>query len=673
MKLAALLPLALAGTLLSQAPAPDRTLENGWRLRPAGRQVPLGAMPLSTALSPDGKYLLVLNSGAGEASLSVIDVAAERELSRTPVADAWLGLTFSAHGDRVYVGGGAEAAILEFEFARGKLTPARTFPVVAREKRTAQDFIGDVVFDPAGRMLYAAELFRDSIAVVNPQSGMVIDRIRTGRRPYRILFPPDTQYFLVSSWADGAVYQHDLAKGAVLQRLRVGAHPTGMLWVPGKPAGEREGEFDWVAGRLFVTAANTNNVVALGASAGGELRETDIINVSLTPWQPAGVTPSALALSPDGKRLYIACSDVNAVAVADITAGRAAPLGFIPTGRYPTAVRALANNRIVALNGQDRSASFVDVPDDALGGYSQLVLENMPYRDRLLENAGVGPNSPIPAYPGGATPIRRVIYILTGRCSYDRAMQGANHRKLAREFVSLENFYPIGNGRADGVQWATSGIASDFVVKMQPRLFDYEGGEPAAVPPSAYLWTNVAAARISFRNYGFFVNGAKVKDPTLARFTNLEFRGPDPAYRDSERAKVFLAELAQFEKSGQTPALMLLRFANDQETGAAAADQDAALGMVVEAVAKSKLWADAAIFIAGESADRPGDRGAAFVISPYSRRGAVDRTVCNTASVLRTMELILGLRPMTVFDAGALPLSGAMQSAATLAPYTAAR
>ena len=687
MKLAAIVTVALAAELFSQAPAPGGgvPLENGWRLRPAGRQVLLGPLPLATALSRDGKFLLALASGNSSPSLSVLDAATERELSRTPVADAWLGLALSPKGDRVYVGGGSQAAVFEFAFENGRLTPARTFPVTPPDKRTPKDFIGDVTFDPAGRLLYAAELFHDSVAVINPQSGMVIDRIRTGRRPYRILFPPGVPYFFVSSWADGTVYQHDSAQGAVVARLRLAAHPTDMVWVPGKPAGEEASQLEWVTARLFVAAANTNNVFALGATADGEMRPLDTINVSLTPWQPAGLTPSALAAGPDGKRLYIVCSDANAVAVADISAARAAPLGYIPTGRYPTAVRPLVGDRILVLNGWPGSASFIDAPDDAaFGAYSQTVLENMPYRDALLEDAGVGPNSPIPARPGDPSPIRHVIYILTGGGPYERAMNGPNHHKLAHDFVALENFHPIGTGRPSGLQWASAAIASDFVAKMQPRPFDYEGVEPAAVPPSAYLWTNAAAAGIAFRNYGFFVANRPlgdvqdgvhvqaVKDPALNRSTNLRFRGPDAAYPDSARAKVFLEDLAAMDKAGQAPALMLLRLANDRESGAAFADYDAALGKIVEGVAKSRFWPDTAIFIAPDSADSPGARAPAFVVSPYTRRGAVDRTIYNTTSMLRTIELILGLRPMTVFDAGARPMSGAFQATADPTPYTAA-
>ncbi|MGC9970265.1 MAG: bifunctional YncE family protein/alkaline phosphatase family protein [Bryobacteraceae bacterium] len=643
------LPIALTLALSAQ-PA-------GWRLRPAGRQVALGALPMSSAVSPDGRYLLVLNGGAAAPSISVIETATERVAGSISVPDAWLGLTFSRQGDRVYAGGGSRAAVLEFGFAEGRLIARRTFPVTPPEKRTGNDFTGDVTFDPAGRLLYAADLFNNSIVVINPQSGVVIERFPTGRRPYRILFPPDGKTFLVSSWADGSVYHHETATGAVLEKLRLGAHPTDMLWAPGKPVVEEESQLEWVAARLFVAAANTNNVYVLGASESGELRQIDTINVSLTPWQPAGMTPSALALSPDRKRLFVVCSDANAVAVEGITGARAEQLGFLPTGGYPTAIQALRDNRVVVLNGrglgslQTGTASFIDPPsDEALADYSKTVLDNTPYRDALLEDAGTGKDSPIPAQPGQASPIRHMIYIVG-----ENHQDGANRRKLAREFVRLENF------RADGEQWATAGIASDFVEKMRPRPFDYEGGEPAATPASGYLWTNAAAAGISMRNYGHFVvnrplqevaGGIQVqlvKDPVLNRVTNLRYRGADPDYPDMERAKVFLEDLADFEKTGQMPALILMRL-----------EEDIALGRIVEAVSKSRFWTSTAIFVSP-----------ALAISPYVKRGAVDGTLYNTASMLRTVELLLGLRPMTVFDAGARPLSSCFQTTADPRPYTA--
>lgn len=672
--------LTLFLTAVPLCAQPD-VLPSGWRLRPAGTQTPLSTLPMSAAVSPDGKYVLVLNGGLQPPSIIVLEAASGREIGRTPVADAWLGLTFSPKGDRVYVGGGSESAVFEFAFSGGALAPARTFRVAPK------DFIGDVTFDPAGHLLYAADLFRDSIVVINPQSGLVIERFATGRRPYRILFHPDGKSLFISSWADGSVYHHETANGSLIDKVRLGAHPTDMAWLPGVPPSElSEDKPAWVA-RLFVAAANTNNVYVVGVTDAQDLAVIESINVSMTAWQPAGMTPSALALAPDGKRLYIACSDANAVAVADVSHAFSRPMGFIPTGRYPTAVRVLAGNRLVVLNGLGNSASFLDAPDEEqLAGYSQTVLENSPYRDTLLEDAGTGPGSPIPARPGDPSPIAHVVYIVKeGGANHDERVT-PNQHKLAREFVGLDNFYALGDSVAAGQNWSTAAIASDFVQKLAPNrlrlhLDDgaFEGGEPAAVPPSGYLWTNAGMAGLTLRNYGTFVSNRPLKevtggiqvqavrDPILNRGTDLQYRGFDPAYPDTERARAFLAGLAEFEKTGRMPQLLILRLANDRDS-AGVADNDAALGMIVEGITRSPFWPGTAVFVVDAGGK---GRVPALVISPYVKRGAAGHSMYNTLSVLRTIELILGLRPITTFDAGARTLAPIFQAAPDLRPYQA--
>src|SRR5438552_8936811 len=119
-------PLASGGFLLN----------SGWRIRPAGNQVPVGTMPMSTALSADGKFLLALNGGYNPPSISVVDIAAEKEIAHVQVPDGWLGLTFSPKGDFVYVGGGSRASVYEFKFGNGALAATRTFPIVPEAKRT---------------------------------------------------------------------------------------------------------------------------------------------------------------------------------------------------------------------------------------------------------------------------------------------------------------------------------------------------------------------------------------------------------------------------------------------------------------------------------------------------------------------------------------------------------
>src|SRR5258708_368556 len=186
-------------------------LNSGWRMKAAGTQIPVDTLPMAWLLTPDKRLLLVLNGGYNPPSISVIDIAAAKELSRTPVPDAWLGLTMNKAGNKVYVGGGSKGAVYEFSLANVALTPARVFPTVAEKDRKPEDFTGDVQLAPDGHLLYAADLYRDSVVVINPQSGLVLSRIKTGRRPYRILFHPSGKSFYVSSWADGSIGQYNVS------------------------------------------------------------------------------------------------------------------------------------------------------------------------------------------------------------------------------------------------------------------------------------------------------------------------------------------------------------------------------------------------------------------------------------------------------------------------------
>ncbi|HET8550537.1 MAG TPA: bifunctional YncE family protein/alkaline phosphatase family protein [Bryobacteraceae bacterium] len=752
---------AAAGILLVSQPAPveqpgplpggGTLLVNGWRIQPAGKQIPLDTLPMASVLSPDRRHLIVLNGGYKPPSLSVVDLASGQEVSRKGVADGWLGLTFSPDGRFLYVGGGSEASVFEFTFAEGRLEPARTFEIVPQEKRTPQDFIGDVTISPDGRLIFAAGLYHDAVHVINPQSGRVIERWATGRRPYRILFHPDGKSYFVSSWADGSVSQFNAISGERLATVRIGAHPTDMLWRNNQPGDEernREAEETGAApsfvARIFVAAANTNNVYSIGVSAAKDLRVLESINVAMTPRQPAGMTPSALAMDAKQQRLFVVCSDANAVAVADVSSRRTDVLGFVPTGWYPTAARSLPDGRLVVLNGrgqrslpnrygpvptrrpaplhegapaveyvgriQTGTASLIEAFDDEqLEKYSQIVIRNSPYRDELLDRVPIPEGNPIPSRPGDASPIRHVIYIVKENRTYDQVLGDLgrgngdpsltlfgeqitpNHHKLAREFVLLDNFYVNADVSADGHNWSTAAIANDYVQKLWPnsyarrrRLYDYEGSDPATLPPAGYIWTNAHQAGLWMRNFGWWVtNGPRVatgerqiravRDPVLTKYTNPNYRAFDMDYPDVERVKIFLQDLAEWEKAGDMPRWVFARLGNDHTFGlqpgklspvALVADNDYALGLLVEGVSKSRFWAQTAIFVLEDDAQNGPDhvdshRSPAFVLSPYTRRGGlVDSTMYNTVSMLRTMELILGLRPLTHFDAGAKTMHG---------------
>jgi YVTN family beta-propeller protein len=689
-------------------------LNTGWVVRPAGRQVALtDTLPMSLALSPDGAWVAVLSGGYTPPAISIFNSSTWQEASRLRVTDAFLGLAFSPAGNKLYVGGGADASVLELNLAAGKLTSGRRFVVPAKAK-TSSDFVGDVALSPDGATLYAADLYNNSIAVIDVASGTVKSRVATGARPYRVRFHYDGASYFVSGWGDGTVYQHDLATGKILAKVAVGAHPTDMVWR---------------ANGLFVAAANTNAVYKLEPVAGGGWKVGEVIGVAFTPRQPVGMTPSALAVSPDATRLYVVCSDANVVAVASVGGSATAVLGFVPVGWYPTAVLAMPDGRLVVANGKGgrsypnaRGTSFTYVasqhtgtlsvidPFDqaALDGYFGVIAANTPYRDYLLDDAGTGEGSPVPARPGDASPIRHVLYIIKENRTYDQVLgdmpQGngdaslalfgeqitPNHHKLAREFVLLDNYYVNSDVSADGHNWAMAAIAPDWTQKTWPSAYagrlqrtEYGPGPDAvavAGAPGGYLWTRAFDAGLTLRSYGYPTGDAR-----FAKYNAPGFMGFNPNVPDTDRAPYFLKELAQFEQSGSLPQFILVYLGGDHTNGATAgalapascvAANDAALGQIVEALSRSRFWADTAIFVTEDDAQNGPDhvdahRSPGFVLSPYTRRGVVDSTMYSQVSMVRTMGLILGLAPLTHFDAGARPMASVFQNTPDLTPYVA--
>ncbi len=729
MRKATVLLVALAGALAfkgaqAQNAAPERPgplsdggflLTSGWKIHTVGQEVPVGTFPMRSAISNDGKYLLVLNGGIEPPSISAIDLAARKEVGRTVLPDAWLGLAVAATGDLVYVGGGSTGKVFELMLnPDGSLTRKREF-VVATTKAAGSPFVGDVALSADGRVLYAADLYGDTINNINLQSGKTVDHWKTGRRPYRILVSPNGAQLLISSWADGMVYEHGSTSGVLTTKLRVGAHPTDMLWL-NKPVPTENGGTNYPA-RLFVAAANSNNVFSFGITADGQFTMLDAINVSMTPMHPLGMTPSALAVDRQGTRLYAACSDANLIAVADLSTPHPAMLGMIPTGWYPTAVQAIGEDQLAVVNGktpvgkypeEKGAVDFLSAPTapDDLRAMTQTALDNSPYRDEMIYGAVADGTQ---AYFGKTqehpSPIQHVIYVIKGSQTYDSVLGDLatgngdkslvrfgesitpNLHKLAREFVLYDNFYSNGDAVADGQNWVTAAIAPDYTAKLwasaqagRSTISDFEGGEPANTPPAGYLWSNALQAGLIVRVFGEWTSESQI-DSSLANHSDPNFGGADSSRKDTDRANEFIREWKGFDANGQAPQLSIVRLSNDEAphgaapTQASAIDNDSAIGLLADAVSHSKLWASTAIFIV-QAAPNGSDhinihRIPVWVISPFTRRATVDSAMYNQVGVLRTIELILGLRPMTHFDASAKALFGSFSAKADNTAFTA--
>jgi YVTN family beta-propeller protein len=405
---------------------------------------------MSLAAAPDGS-VLVLSAGA---TRSVAFVDGRSSLGEVRLEDAFLGLTFAPNGRFVYAGGGSRGSVYELSYSPGELK-------VTREMK-AGGFIGDVAVSPDGRLIYAADIFGNQIAVINPQSGRVIDHFRVGRRPYKILFHPDGQSFFVSSWADASVYQYRTINGEELGRVRIGPHATGMVISDRKPAAENGAEPPGWKYRLFAAAAGTNSVYVIAIGENRSMREIENINlapqplsaVSLAP-APLGMTPSALALSPDQTHLYVACSGADVIADVNLTDVRSVVNGYAPSGHYPAAVLALADGRVLSANAKSNDVT-------AAGAFGRLA------QPKLRQSSEPSPH---------------VVYM-------------------------LENLPP------EEFMRAVAGTAPDFTVKLAGRP-EFNLNDPANTPMAGFLWTNALAAGLTVRVYGL-----SIRDPALAGYTN---------------------------------------------------------------------------------------------------------------------------------------------------------
>jgi hypothetical protein len=326
----------------------------------------------------------------------------------------------------------------------------------------------------------------------------------------------------------------------------------------------------------------------------------------------------------------------------------------------------------------------------------------------------------VPARVGLPSPIKYCIYIVKENRTYDQVLGDMpegngdaslclfpekvtpNHHKLAREFVLLDNFYVDAEVSADGHEWSMGAYASDFVEKTWPLSYGHnrsgkypfpaEGNFPIASPANGYLWDRARQAGVSYRSYGEFVQAGKTsKDPNRSRVPALKdhidplYHPFDLGYADVKRADRLIEEIKRFETEGEMPRLQIVRLGNDHTVGtlpgrltpnACVADNDLALGRIIEAVSRSKFWPETAIFVLEDDAQNGPDhvdahRSIAFVASPYTRRGVVDSSMYSTSSMLRTIELILGLQPMSQFDSAAAPMFHSFQATPDLRPYDA--
>lgn len=706
-------------------------LPNGWSLRPAGEQVDLGDFPSHMELSPDKKFAAILHSGWGTHEIRIVSIADKKVTSTVVVDQTFQGIRFNDDGSKLVVSGAEDECVYIYGHHAGYLTLYRKVQIADPKQKFVVSALASI---DNGNKLLVCGMVADQLAVVDVASSKRLATVDlpAGSFPFEVVVSPDKKRALVSLWGKSAIAVIDLESMALAGEWKVRSHPTEMIFIDdgkfvlvGCADDNSVVLVDMATGNskeviqtsLFATKKNGStpnslsvspdqNVLIVANADNNNIAMFDIRergNSKSLGFIPVGWYPTSVRFADDGKKILV-------------TNGKG--LASRDNAKGPNPLREPAASVREYIGGLFKGTlSIIASPDPAqMVKWTKDAYAVSPLQANEQPNLTVlAKDSAIPSQVGDASPIKHCFYIIKENRTYDQVFgdlkQGngdsnlcifpesvtPNHHALAKEFVLLDNFYVESEVSADGHEWSMAAYSTDFVERVWP--LNYRGGKKIgytsegaygiAAPSSGYIWDKCKSSNVSFFSFGEFIqNGAKGM-PGTARVAALEghfdpqYRSYDLEYTDVDRAKRFAEKMAEFERDNNLPQFIVLRLPNDHTTGtrvgkptptAMVADNDLALGQLVETISKSKYWDKSAIFVVEDDAQNGSDhvdahRTVALAISPYIRKGTVDSTLYSTSSMLRSMELILGLEPMTQFDAAANPMYASFGKTADSKPF----
>jgi len=727
----------------------------GQSLQPAGDSVTFGGRPVDLALSPDSR-VVYLKDNRGLVAVDARSWKVAQSLPFTTGGGSMHGIAVSADGRHVYVTNAQNLLAIADVATDGKLSWGSPITLPGPKGDGDADPCG-IALSADGKRAYVCLSRNNTLAVVDLAAGKLLSQIPVGIAPYDVVLSPDGIAY-VSNWggrhpkanepqapsagtqtlvdargvgASGTVSRVILKEGREFSQDPAGLHPSTM-------AISKDGR------RIYVANANSDTVTTLlwDGFAIGTASVHPIKSLAF------GSAPTGLALSADEKTLFVTLGGNNAVAVLDLTKN-AGIRGFIPTGWYPGAIATDGKNLYIAnvkgIGSRERgnakgynshqfsgTAQRVTIPRSAdLARYTAQVRKGL-----TAAQTATGPHRkaakaavPVPARPGDPSVIKHVVYVIKENRTYDQLFgdlsQGdgdkslciygrdvtPNHHALAEQFTLLDNYYCNGVLSADGHSWATEGNVTDHLEKSFggfTRSYTF-GDDPLTYSSSGFIWDNALQHGKTFYNFGEMDYAGKKPDvgyaDILQRFQNhtqqVEFthsigiarlkRYSHPTYPgwaldipDVVRADIFLSALKDFEQKGSFPNLTIIYLPDDHTSGTSPgdatprsylADNDLALGRIVDGISRSRFWNDTAIFV---NEDDPqdgfdhvdGHRSLCLVISPYTKRRSVIHQFYNQTSVLHTMEQMLGLPPMNQMDAMSPLMRECFISKPDFTPYT---
>ena len=709
-------------------------LPNGWSLTPAGSaSLPLGDLPLNMQLAPGGRMLAVTNNGQSRQTIQLIDPATQQALDEQTIGKSWYGLVWGPRGERLYASGGNDNIILSYPTAGRKLGHPDTIrlgkPWPNKIGPTG------LAVDAAGQRLYVVTKEDNSLYTIDLKTTKTLSRLDLGHEAYACLLAPDGRTLYISLWGGDKLLAYDVATGKIRAELATQSHPNELIQSrDGRylfVANANDNSVSVVEARgwrvletistalyptrltgstpnglalspdektLYIANADNNCLAVFDVARPGHSASRGFIP---TGWYPTCVrTFQHKILVANGKG-FSSLANPNGPQ----------PIKKRDSSGYQTGTSA-ADGPVQYIGGLFKGTLSFIAPPTAVqqAAYTRQVYQNTPFTPALAQQAPGEAGNPIPRRVGEASPIKHIFYIIKENRTYDQVLgdmpegngdstlclfpqrNTPNHHALARDFVLLDNFYVNAEVSADGHNWSTAAYATDFVEKTWPTsyggrggTYDFEGTRLVAYPRDGFIWDYCQRAGLSYRSYGEFAEDGKTPLKALRGHICPRSPGFDMDVRDTERVRIWAQDFDSLLAIGQVPQFSTIRISNDHTSGqrlgkisprAAVADNDLALGQFVEHLAASSLWQESAVFVVEDDAQNGPDhidahRSPAFVISPYVRRGTVNHSLYTTAGILRTMELILGLPPMSQYDAGAQPLFGCFQAAPSLAPYRA--
>ena len=590
-----------------------------------------------------------------------------------------------------------------------------------------------------GRMLYVAENLADSIAVVDLASRRIVQRLGTGSYPYAVVASPDGRVYVSDWGAGTVQVYHAVASGRLAPErpIDVGRHPSALaLSADGSRLFAASGSTDRVAAvdthlrrvvhwlldpppgdvaegstpdalalsadgtRLFVAEADVNAVAVFDlsplASGIATAHGTDTLAGRIpTEWYPTAVLAPSSAQPADSLLV------IN---------GKGRGAGPNPTGPRADAKR--ADNDSLAYTLGQLNGTLTVLPaahGEALDLLSRRVAE---------ANGWTARRTPF-KYP----PIEHVVYIIKENRTYDQVLGdlrpgdgdtsltffpraiSPNHHALAERFGTYDRFFVNAEVSEQGHPWSTAGYVTDYIEKTVSDTYRGRRPDPDELgdvddPAVGYLWDAAARKHLSLRNYGEFAEPlphnpdaadeklyeghVRALLPSLQPYTNPSYPPFDMEVPDQRRADVWISEFHEYERAGKMPSLEILHLPRDHTAGlraglcsprACVADNDLALGRIIEALSHSQFWRTTAVFVLEDDAQAGPDhvdshRSVMFAISPWARSGVVHRFV-NTTDVLATMEELLGLDSFSQFDHFGRPLREIWRETPDLRPYAA--